>query len=230
MKTETGMKKLYLFDIDGTLITPGPAPRRVLNQAFMEVTGRDPDLQLADVAGFTDPLIVRNGLRRLGREDSQAALVNRILDRYIELLRREYPRSDGSIVYQDALDFCSIVEGKGHATGLLTGNIRRGAEIKLGKFQLFDRFPFGVFGDDGPDRTALPRIARDRARKILGETFRFEQIVIVGDTEEDCKIAVANGTQSVIVCRRNEWWDRIQFHRPTWLGRSLDDPELWATI
>ncbi|NOZ74034.1 MAG: hypothetical protein GXO90_01460 [FCB group bacterium] len=73
-------------------------------------------------------------------------------------------------------------------------------------------------------------MARTRARQMLGKTFQFEQIVIVGDTVEDCKIAVDNGTQSVIVCRRDEWWNVIESHHPTWLGRSLDDPDLWATI
>jgi phosphoglycolate phosphatase len=39
--------------------------------------------------------------------------------------------------------------------GLLTGNIRPGAELKLGHFQLWDQFEFGPFADDHEDRNQL---------------------------------------------------------------------------
>ncbi len=224
------MRKLYLFDVDGTLISPGPAPRKMLNQAFVELTEKNPDLQISDVAGFTDPLIVRTGLERLGIDGVVSNLVSEILDRYLELLASEYPDSPEPKTYSDALALVSAVETKGHAVGLLTGNIRGGARIKLEKFNLFRRFPFGVFGEDGHTRSDLPRVALERAWEKLGESFRFEQMVIVGDTVEDCKIAVENGAQSVIVCRRPEWRSAIEKYDPTWVGERLDDPGLLATI
>ncbi|NQU27584.1 MAG: hypothetical protein HQ528_04785, partial [Candidatus Marinimicrobia bacterium] len=49
-------RKLFLFDIDGTLLSPGILPRQLLNRAFLDIAGGNPDLQFADVAGLTDPL------------------------------------------------------------------------------------------------------------------------------------------------------------------------------
>ncbi len=59
-------RKLFLFDIDGTLLSPRILPRQILNRAFQDIAGISPDLQFEDVAGLTDPLIITNGLRKLG--------------------------------------------------------------------------------------------------------------------------------------------------------------------
>jgi phosphoglycolate phosphatase len=48
-------------------------------------------------------------------------------------------------------------------SGLVTGNVREGAEIKLGKDSIFDWFEVGGFGDDSTDRAELIRMARRRA-------------------------------------------------------------------
>ena len=47
--------------------------------------------------------------------------------------------------------------------GLLTGNFERGAAIKLGHFDLWQRFGFGAFGDVHADRRQLVPIAISRS-------------------------------------------------------------------
>ncbi len=221
------MKKLlYLFDIDGTLISPGPAARMSLNRAFETIAGIRPDLQLTEVAGYTDPVIVRNVLRRYGIDEEIGALVNKIIDQYLSFFEASYQSSDAPFVYRDALNLLDRVEAAGHAFALLTGNVRRGAEIKLNRFSLFDRFPFGVFGDDAETRNDLPWIARERAWDVLGESFRFEDLVIVGDTPNDARVAGEYNAASIIVCRREEWRDDIIGAGATQVVTTLSDPAI----
>jgi len=217
---------LYLFDIDGTLLSPGPAARESLNRAFETVVGIRPDLQLRDVAGYTDPVIVRNVLRRHGTNGEIGTLVNRIIDQYLTYFEAVYSSSDTAFVYRDALELLDRVEAAGHAFALLTGNVRRGAEIKLNRFSLFDRFPFGVFGDDAETRSDLPWIARERAWDVLGESFRFEDLVIVGDTPNDARVASEYGAASIIVCRYEEWRDDIIRAGATQVVTTLSDPAI----
>lgn len=216
------MRKLYLFDIDGTLLSPGPAARGCLNQAFADIVGTNPDLQITDVAGLTDVMIIRNTLRKLKANGNVHDLLETVLNRYLSTFSEAYKTSDDAFVFPDALQFLENLEHQGFPVALLTGNVRRGAEIKLGKFGLFDRFPFGVFGDDGETRSDLPLVARERAWEILGEVFRYEDMVIVGDTPNDAAIATEYGMESIIVCRRPAWRTAIEAAGATVIVKRLD--------
>ncbi|RMF08313.1 MAG: hypothetical protein D6762_05955 [Candidatus Neomarinimicrobiota bacterium] len=224
------MKHLFLFDIDGTLLNPGPVPRASLNRAFGDITGREARFRLEDVAGFTDPSIVRRGLEKVGIDRDQGEMVTRILNRYLQRLEQEYDASPEAFVYSDAVALLARLEKKQAYLGLLTGNISRGARIKLGRFHLFHRFPLGVFGEDGMTRGDLPQVVRERAWDVFHESFRYEQMIIIGDTVEDGKLARDYGMPSLLVCRRQEWWEKMEALRPAWLGTSLDDPACWETI
>ncbi len=219
-------QKLILFDIDGTLLSPGILPRQILNRAFQDIAGGNPDLQFKDVAGLTDPLIITNGLRKLGITDGVIPkLAVAILERYLADMERDYPQSDLPVLYRDAIDFLDAVQAERHITALLTGNVEAGAKIKLDRFGLFDRFTFGAYGDDSADRTKLPGVARVRAREVLGTEFRFEDLIIVGDTPNDARVAALAGACSVIVCRRPEWEQEI------WqAGADLVVPSLTDTL
>ncbi len=202
-------KKLYLFDIDGTLLSPGPDARQIINTAIEEKTGKNPDLQISDVAGFTDLVIIRNALHKLNFNGEAHALIGEILETYLHRFSQKYNASESGKVFQDAVRFLDHVMNRGHAVGLLTGNVKRGAEIKLNKFDLFHRFPFGAFGDDAEDRMGLPSVARERAWEILGEAYRYEDMIIVGDTVQDVLVANDHGMESIIVCRVPEWEQSI---------------------
>lgn len=229
------MKKLYLFDIDGTLLSPGPAARKALNEAIAKVTGNPPDLQIQDVAGLTDPIIIRNVLRKEGHNEDITDKVEEILAIYLETFRKAYAKSSEPFLYTDAMKLLERVEKSGNASALLTGNVRTGAEIKLGRFDLLARFAFGVFGDDGEARTDLPWVARERAWGVLEEFFRFDEMVIVGDTPNDARVAREYGCESIIVCRREEWRTEIQDLSPTYLVNSLNEERIlikdgWKTV
>ena len=70
------------------------------------------------------------------------------------------------------------------------------------KFDLWDQFSFGVYGEDAVTRDDLVWVAREKAWDEFKESFRFEDIILIGDTEADAHAAYVNGAKSIIVCRR----------------------------
>ena len=220
-------KKLFLFDIDGTLLSPGILPRQILNRAFQDIAGGNPDLQFMDVAGLTDPLIIANGLKKLGITDGAIPqLAAAILDRYLAEMERDYPQSDLPILHRDAIDFLDTVQAAQHVTALMTGNVEAGARIKLGRFGLFNRFAFGAYGDDSPQRDQLPGIARQRAKQLTGVDWNFRNIIIVGDTPNDAQAASVAGARSIIVCRRPGWEQAIREAGADIVVSLLNDPKI----
>ena len=220
-------RRLYLFDIDGTLLAPGRTPRETLNQAIQRVTGHFPDLRYGDVAGFTDPLIVRRALQKqLTVDGDLSALISQVLADYWEQIQRRFPGASDPRVYDDAVTFLKRVLSAGEAVGLITGNLRAVAQVKLERFGLWDYFPFGVFGDDTEDRNAMPWIARERAWDTYREAFPFHRMVVVGDTVHDARAAQIYGAQSIIVCRRSDYREEIAVVKPTQIVKSLEEAEI----
>jgi phosphoglycolate phosphatase len=214
---------LYLFDIDGTLISPGPAARKAINQAIENYTDVPPKLQLKDVAGMTDRLIVRNAILKAGKVVTSPVVIDKIVNDYLNLFERMYLESDGAYVYNDAIALLQQIKQKGHSVGLLTGNAERGAKIKLGRFDLFNQFPFGAFAEDGESRNELPVAAKRKADKYYNKIFKYSDIVLIGDTVEDAIAARVNGCKSIIVCRQPEWYDEIANAGADLIVDSLDD-------
>jgi len=218
--------KLFLFDIDGTLLSPGPSARKAINQAIENFTGIPPNLQIKDVAGMTDILIVKNALKKSGTDGDIAEVINSIINDYLTLFESTYLESTEAFIYEDALELVQKIIKKQIPRGLLTGNVKHGAEIKLNRFDLMKHFSFGVFGEEGATRSDLPIVARNRAQEILGISFESEDIILVGDTPEDAIAAKVNGCKSIIVCRRQEWYDDIVKAGADLVVDSLDDPAI----
>lgn len=192
--TTTGT--LVLFDIDGTLIHTAGAGVRGMNSAF-DLIHRYPDaLEGVPIAGRTDRAIVSEALRKVGVEPSADA-ISSIRDTYLDHLPAELDRrSDGPYgvlpgvrELLEALAACDAA-----AVGLLTGNFARGARIKLGHFDLWDRFVLGAFGDDHVDRRDLVPVAIKEAQ---GLGLSPARVVVIGDTPLDIDCAHAHGATAV---------------------------------
>ena len=225
------LKKLFLFDIDGTLISPGSVSRGLLAKAISAETGKTVELGYNDVAGFTDRSITRNALAKLDHGGMVSEdLLATILDRYITSMESEFLTSDVPFVYGDCITLLEAVEKAGHATCLLTGNMKPISKIKLGKFGLWDRFKFGIFADDAEEKSSMPRLAREKAWDVLAESYRLENMVLVGDTAQDAEAANENGCESVIVCRKPEKRELIESVNPTFLVDDLSDQAVVSAV
>lgn len=197
------MRRLILFDIDGTLLTTNGAARRAFHRALLEVYGTAGPIATHAFDGKTDPLIARELLRAAGLADAaidrgfEALWPTYLRNLAVELARPDHTTSvfPGVVELLDAL-----AEREDEVVvGLLTGNIEQGAVLKLESAGLGGRFAFGAYGSDHERRDCLPAVAVERARAATGREFRGREIVIIGDTPNDVTCGRALGVQAIAV-------------------------------
>src|SRR5512141_368724 len=177
--------RLVLFDVDGTLLSAGRAARESILAALSAVLGWDGSADGHDFSGKTDPQILRElVLDVVGTTRFDSAL-DAVLDCYVrELAHRLTPRAVVSKPGVPAL-LERLAREPRVTLALLTGNIERGARMKLEPPGFNRFFPFGAFGNDSADRYSLPAIAVARARERTGRHFSGESVVIIGDSVHD---------------------------------------------
>jgi phosphoglycolate phosphatase len=213
--------KLFLFDIDGTLLTTDGAGRAALKSAGADLFGFEEDLQAINVSGSTDTAIVQEILQHQSLEVSTAN-VNRYLGGYLVWLKRHLASQSGAIL-PGVISILDVLAQDGQAIGLLTGNVRRGAVIKLTAHGIWDRFSFGAFGDDNADRNQLGPIAKQRAEAVVNQEFAAHDIFIIGDTPKDIACARAFGAVAVAVATGRYSLATLSEHQPDHLCRDLAD-------
>jgi len=191
-------RKLLLWDIDGTILHTGKAGETALGHALESLHGISRGLQGLEIAGRTDKWIVEQLLAREGLPHGEKEIA-RFLDVYVERLAEELPRRQGGLhpgvlgILEEAHRRPDLVQG------LLTGNIEKGARLKLSRYGVNHFFEFGAFADDSPVRNELGPHASRRARDRHGEEFSPERIYIIGDTPHDVACARAIGAKAIAV-------------------------------
>ncbi len=193
--------RVLLFDIDGTLILGHGVGHRALVRAMQDVFGTAGTHDEYDWRGKTDPLIVHDLLRDVGiSEDTLAARLPECFDRYVRYLEDSLADGQRVDVLPGIAALLPALAASGAAIiGLLTGNVERGAMVKLRATGLLPFFRVGAYGSDDPDRRRLPSIARARVRTLLGRDVDFADMTIIGDTPLDVDCARACGARAVAV-------------------------------
>ena len=199
MKPGSGQaRKLLLWDIDGTILHTGKAGETALGHAMEKLHGVSRGLEGLEIAGRTDKWIVEQLLAREKLPHGEKEIA-RFLDVYVERLAEELPRRQGGLhpgilgILEEAHRRPDLVQG------LLTGNIEKGARLKLTRYGVNHFFAFGAFADDSPVRNELGPHAKRRARERHGEEFPPERIYIIGDTPHDVACARAIGAKAIAV-------------------------------
>ena len=213
--------KLFLFDIDGTLLTTDGAGRAALKSAGADLFAIEEDLRTINVSGSTDTAIVQDILRHHSL-DVSTANVNRYLGGYLVWLKQHLASQSGAIL-PGVISLLDVLAKDSQAIGLLTGNVRRGAEIKLTAHGIWDRFSYGAFGDDNSDRNQLGPIAKQRAEAALNTEFAAHDIVIIGDTPKDIACARAFGAVAIAVATGRYSLADLSEHQPDHLVGDLAD-------
>jgi phosphoglycolate phosphatase-like HAD superfamily hydrolase len=193
--------RLFLFDIDGTLISSRGVGRHALARALREVYGTHGSIEQYDTRGKTDQRIVVDVLRAAGRSDEtiQAGL-DACFAAYARELRTLIGTGDCVRTMPGMAEVVRRLSARADAlVGLLTGNVAAGAELKLRPTGLWPLFRLGAFGSDHIDRRRLPGVARERARTLLGHELPFDCLTIIGDTPHDVDCARACGAVAVAV-------------------------------
>jgi phosphoglycolate phosphatase len=215
------MVRLILFDIDGTLIHTDRAGIKAFGRALemqFQVPG---DTDWVSFAGRTDTGLAREFFLKHRIEPTQENF-RRFFDCYVHLLHHLLSHAVGEIcpgVWRLIYELQKLP--KPPALGLLTGNIRLGAEIKLHHFNLWEAFAIGAFADDHEDRNQIAAVARDRGARALNENLRGEQIVVIGDTPLDIRCGKAIGAKVLAVATGGSTVAELRVHNPDWAVTDL---------
>jgi phosphoglycolate phosphatase-like HAD superfamily hydrolase len=225
MTTSSNGHRLVLFDIDGTLLSSGRAARESVLAALERIFGwKGPGAADGyDFSGKTDPQILRElvgaavGEERLGRD------LPRALDLYLEELEKRL--DPAAVAVKPGIpELVDRLSSDPRVTlGLLTGNVERGARLKLEPPGLNRYFLFGAFGSDSPDRYLLPAVAIERARQSTGRIFAGKSVVIVGDSIHDVACGRSLGVRSVAVATGPTSRDRLLAEKPDAFFEDFSD-------
>ncbi len=216
--------KLLLWDIDGTLLTTGGAGVNALANALNRVFDVDfqPKDGDPDIGGRTDRFIADALLKRFGKEPSEEN-IRLFLEGYLEELPKQLASRPGA-VFGGVLDILKEAHDRPDlAQGLLTGNLQRGARIKLSHYKIHHYFEFGAFADDSAIRNELGPHARRRAFERHQYDFPPEHIFIIGDTPHDIACGKAIGAQTIAVATGTFTREQLARHCPSALFSDFSD-------
>jgi phosphoglycolate phosphatase len=176
--------KLLLFDVDLTLISTGGAGLRALNRACQKRLALEDAMDGISPSGKTDPSIVREIFAARSVQHDTCSFDD-IIDLYLTFLREEVESTTQYRVLPGILDILNDMSQRSDVVlGLATGNVERGARIKLERGDLNRYFRFGGFGSDSENRTSLVRRAAEVASTHHG-AIAPDDVFVIGDTPLD---------------------------------------------
>jgi phosphoglycolate phosphatase-like HAD superfamily hydrolase len=195
------MATLVLFDIDGTMLLTAGAGRRAITRTLAEIVPDTAVFEGIRFDGKTDPQIVVEMLTAAGHPGAaDPAFVMDLCHRYVDQLDGELrqPRSRATVMPGIGPLLDRLEAEPAVVLGLLTGNMARGAALKLAAAGIAPgRFRVGAYGSDSAHRPDLPGIAARRASEHLGREPRGREVVIIGDTPADVTCGVAISARAI---------------------------------
>jgi phosphoglycolate phosphatase len=215
------MIKIVLFDIDGTLVRTGRAGVKAFAQAFATEFGLNDGSEKLKFAGRTDYSLVREFFRHHGVDPTPDHFA-RFFATYLKLLQEIIGQCDGEVipgVHPFMKDLRQLQNPP--LMGLLTGNVRRGAEIKLNHYSLWNEFQFGGFADDHEERDRIAAIAKHRGCELLGQKVQDNEVLVIGDTPLDIRCARAIGAKVIAVGTGGSSSDDLRQFNPDWAVADL---------
>jgi phosphoglycolate phosphatase len=216
------MIRLVLFDIDGTLIHTSGAGEKAFARVFANFFGVNDGTEKLKFAGRTDVSILREFFVHNAIPPTSDNM-EQFFEAYVFMLEHMLQSLPGG-VHPGVWTWLHELRALPHqpVIGLLTGNIRLGAEIKLRQFNLWDQFATGAFADDSAERNEIAVIAKQRGEALLGQKLRGDEVLVIGDTPHDITCARAIDAKVLAVGTGIYRVKDLQAFKPDWAVDNLE--------
>jgi phosphoglycolate phosphatase len=213
--------RVVLFDIDGTLLHTGGVGIKAFARTFATEFGLENGTERLKFSGRTDVSLVRE-VFNLHQIEPSPEHFERFFAAYVTLLREMIVDCKGGAC-QGVLEFHRALETQPEPPliGLLTGNIKQGARIKLDRFNLWEKFAFGAFADDHEHRDQIAAVAHRRGSELIGRPLRGEEVLVIGDTPLDIRCGRAIGAKVLAVATGGALMEELVLHKPDWAVADL---------
>ncbi|MCG3205140.1 MAG: Pyrophosphatase PpaX [Elusimicrobia bacterium] len=217
--------RLFLFDLDGTLVSTGGAGLRALSKAFQELYGLSNADTRINPSGKTDPAIFREIVKFFFERDASQEEIESIAQTYLAHLETEMKQAQTRVLKGVEYFIEKVASRSDIVAGLGTGNLEKGARLKLGSTRLNSFFPFGGFGSDAEDRAEVLRWGHKRAQERTQQQIKDEDVFIIGDTLLDVSAAKRARFKSVAVATGQVSLEQLETGAPDYLFRDLTQGE-----
>lgn len=215
--------KLFLFDIDGTLIKTYGSGRVAVERSLSAAFSQPIDTTGIPFGGKTDVQIFREVLQKHSIADSAENLetCERV---YQNALYTELPAGRFEVL-SGIHNLLNALQNQAHLhLSLLTGNLIEMAKLKMqhGNLAHFFNFEIGAFGSDAEHRNELPHIAHQKAKK---QGIHPTETWIIGDTPKDIECAKVGNCKCLAVATGNFDEASLSVHQPDYLVPNLQNTE-----
>ncbi len=225
--------KILLFDIDGTLVRAGGAGRKALNRAGEVLYKRKNVCDELSLAGHTDLYnfrvahMIGTGKRPTARQ------LERLHQEYLKHLPYYVKRAIRNGTYVTPPGIKTLLKRLSKEPtvllGLGTGNMERGARIKLEPSGFNAYFLFGGYGSDAFHRPALLKKAVARARKRAKGRISPKNVFVIGDTPLDVAAGKKAGYNTIGVGTGFARWKDLAASKPDRLARDFRGLSKWLS-
>lgn len=219
------MKAICLFDIDGTLLSTGGAGQRAMERALAEVCRIEKINGDVLAAGRTDRAITAD-LFALHQVVETPELWTRFQTTYYRHLPETLREQEGRVLPGIVALLDRLAARPDEVVlGLLTGNFREGAALKLRHYLIDHHFLFGGYGDEHHERDDVARVALAEAVRHLQRDVEAGAVWVIGDTPSDVRCARAIGANAVAVATGMYTYEELKRTEPDLLLEDFSDPE-----
>jgi phosphoglycolate phosphatase len=207
-------RRLILWDIDGTLVSSGPAGRIAL-ETGARTAARLNAIPSVTMGGKTDPQIITEMLTLAGLAPRS---ISGLMPSALTEVERALADRSGQLQQEGFVHpgvrelLVRLGDTNGVRQTLVTGNVAANASLKVSAFGLEGAFDFavGAYGTDHAERDCLVPISLSRVRELRGETYLPEHVWVIGDTRHDLSCASVAGVRCLIVGTGRDGFESVR--------------------